>query len=76
MDKTARDALAETRDVLNGLSHFLGAVGRATRSDASADLKAIEISLTRISDQIAAINQRDSQQCLDAAPFLAHAQHS
>ncbi|WP_386624989.1 hypothetical protein [Sulfitobacter geojensis] len=59
MNKSGRDALAETHDVLNGLRHFLIAVEESAQSDENAELRQIEKSLGNVVSEIDVITGPD-----------------
>ncbi|MFY0647308.1 hypothetical protein [Sulfitobacter geojensis] len=59
MNKSGRDALAETHDVLNGLRHFLLAVEESAQSDENAELRQIEKSLGNVVSEIDVITGPD-----------------
>lgn len=73
MEQSVREALFETRDVVDGLRTFLEAVGRTSSAGDQTELKVIEKRLRHVSDEIISVTLRQNTSAVVYCDFRREA---
>ena len=69
MDKTGRDALIETREVLDSLGIYLTVVGESAHEDTQVDLMGIEHRMKDVNTKIGSILRKETESQSNVAFF-------